>query len=470
MKNFIIVITFLVLTNPGTAQTIEKKLAQAVAQFETDPQLRHAILSVCVTDAATGKQVYAHHAQIGLAPASTQKILTSVAAFDLLGNNFRFATYIGHDTDIKNGELPGDLFIIGKGDPTFGSWRWKSTTDTAILHQLITILQQRGIRKIKGNIWLDDFQFTHQPVPEGWIWQDMGNYYGAGCWSMNWRENQYDLVLASGACCGDLTSIVKTVPELPGLSLTNFIRVDKKGSGDNGYIFTAPYSTVGFTTGTIPAEEKKFTISGSLPYPSKVFARELEQKLGNSGVQFSNKINLYSQFVAEHTPVRRATMILDSIQSPTLDSINYWFLRRSINLYGEALVKMIAYKKTGLGNTDVGVELVKDFWGARGIDKGAINIMDGSGLSPQNRVTTDALVKVLQYARTRPWYASFYKAMPEYNGMKMKSGSVGGARAFTGYHTAKNGKQYTYAIIVNNYDGSSGEVVKKMYKVLDVLK
>ena len=54
--------------------------------------------------------------------------------------------------------------------------------------------------------------------------------------------------------------------------------------------------------------------------------------------------------------------------------------------------------------------------------------------------------------------------------MKMKSGSIGGARAFAGYHTAKDGKQYVFSIIVNNYDGSPVEVVKKMYALLDVLK
>jgi D-alanyl-D-alanine carboxypeptidase/D-alanyl-D-alanine-endopeptidase (penicillin-binding protein 4) len=96
--------------------------------------------------------------------------------------------------------------------------------------------------------------------------------------------------------------------------------------------------------------------------------------------------------------------------------------------------------------------------------------MDGSGLSPQNRVTTYAEVKVLQYARARSWFNAFYDALPEYNSMKMKSGSIGGARAFAGYHTAIDGRQYTFSIIVNNYEGSSGEVVKKMYAVLDVLK
>ena len=71
----------------------------------------------------------------------------------------------------------------------------------------------------------------------------------------------------------------------------------------------------------------------------------------------------------------------------------------------------------------------------------------------------------MQYARSKPWFKSFYNALPEINGIKMKSGSIGGVRSFTGY--AGN---YTFAIVVNNYNGSSGEIVKKMYKLLDILK
>src|SRR6266700_2423804 len=140
-------------------------------------------------------------------------------------------------------------------------------------------------------------------------------------------------------------------------------------------------------------------------------------------------------------------------------------------MYGEALIKPIASKKDDPEFVyRNGVFRVKDFWSRHGIDKAAVNICDGSGLSPQNRVTTDAEVKVLQYAKSRPWFSSFYNALPEFNGMKMKSGAIGGARAFAGYHTAKDGKQYIFSIIVNNFDGASGEIVKKMYRVLDVMK
>jgi D-alanyl-D-alanine carboxypeptidase/D-alanyl-D-alanine-endopeptidase (penicillin-binding protein 4) len=145
-------------------------------------------------------------------------------------------------------------------------------------------------------------------------------------------------------------------------------------------------------------------------------------------------------------------------------------LRKSVNLYGEALVKTIAYEKNGFGSTNDGLRIIKNFWKDKGIDASAINILDGSGLSPQNRITTNALVTVMQYAKSRQWFSSFHNSLPEYNGLKMKSGTIGGAKSFTGYANSKAGEDYTFAIVVNNYFGSAGDIVKKMYKVLDVLK
>ena len=96
--------------------------------------------------------------------------------------------------------------------------------------------------------------------------------------------------------------------------------------------------------------------------------------------------------------------------------------------------------------------------------------MDGSGLSPSNRVTAAALVKVMEYARKRPWFGAFYESLPTFNGLKMKSGTIGGAKSFTGYVKSKSGKQYVFAIVVNNFSGSASEVVGKMYRILDLLK
>ncbi len=95
---------------------------------------------------------------------------------------------------------------------------------------------------------------------------------------------------------------------------------------------------------------------------------------------------------------------------------------------------------------------------------------DGSGLSPLNRVTTHAQVAVLQYAKKQPWFDGYFNAFPEFNGMKVKSGTINDVKGFCGYHTSKEGNQFIFSFLVNNYNGSSSALVQKMYKLMDVLK
>jgi D-alanyl-D-alanine carboxypeptidase/D-alanyl-D-alanine-endopeptidase (penicillin-binding protein 4) len=134
------------------------------------------------------------------------------------------------------------------------------------------------------------------------------------------------------------------------------------------------------------------------------------------------------------------------------------------------LLKTLAYEKAGYGLTDSGVAIIKRFWEDKGFDDNELNIMDGSGLSPQNRVTTHAQVEVLKYANSRDWFPYFYSALPVYNAMKMKSGSIKDVKGFCGYQKSSDGNDYIFSFLVNNYNGHSSSVVNKMYKVLDQLK
>jgi len=284
---------------------------------------------------------------------------------------------------------------------------------------------------------------------------------------LNWNENQYDLVLKPGKSEGDDVSMVDTSMSLNSSSFINLLKTGKASSGDNGYIYLPPYSTNAFVTGTEAAGES-VTISGAIPDPSFQIKNFLQNIFKENHIDCSGSTIVVNEFNTTNTSHPQKT--ITTIYSPSFDSVIYWFLQKSINLYGEALTKTFAFEKTGFGSTEKGVEILKDFWNEQGIEKSAINIIDGSGLSPQNRVTTDALVKVLQYAKTKQWYNSFYNALPTYNGTKMKSGTISGAKAFAGYQTSKNGTAYTFAIIINNFDASQGSIVPKMYKVLDELK
>ncbi|MDB5203868.1 MAG: dacB [Ferruginibacter sp.] len=444
---------------PASSQDLQANLQYAITALENDPQLKHGTIALYVVDRDNGQLVFEKNAQTGMAPASCQKIITSAAAYELLGKGYRYKTLISTNAH-------GDIVFQACGDPTLGSWRWKQTDKPE--QMLADIFRRNNIYKINGDIVVKSNRFAYQPLPDGWIWQDIGNYYGAGAWGLNWHENQYDLNLSSGDKVGSATTILSTTPVNLKTQITNLIVAGAKGSGDNGYIYSAPYQEKIYTTGTIPAGEKKFTISGSMPNPPLYFAQRLQEIFAENKMAFSGKLVAVNPATSPFTETNYR--LIDSIVSPPLDSINYWFLKKSVNLFGEALVKTIALEKEGIGNTDQGVSLIRKFWSTAGIEPSAIKIADGSGLSPGNRVTADALVTVLQFARKADWFSSFYFALPEMNGIKMKDGYINGVRSYAGYIDAKNGKHYSFAFLVNNFDGSAGTVREKMWKVLDLLK
>ncbi len=431
--------------------------------------MKHAIMGLHVVNSKTGRLVYDLNGQVGLAPASTQKIFTAIAALDTLGSHYRYKTPIGFSGQIQGDTLNGNLVVVGYGDPTLGSWRYPNTKMQQVLQSIISAVAAAGIHTINGDIVLDDSKFSYQPVPGGWPWADVGNYYGSGTWALNWNENQYDVILNPGETEGDLVSIASTKPSLLP-TLSNLVTTGPRGSGDNTNIYMAPYATSGLVEGAAPAGEKNFVVSGSIPYPADVLGKAVFDNLVAAGIKVKGHVVTGYQLFVNRRPMPSFSSSLLSIRSPSLDSLVYWFLQKSINFYGETFARTIAFENIGIGSTQEGVDIIRNYWQAKGIEKSSLKMVDGSGLSPQNRVTAAAEVAALQYAKTAGWYSNFYTALPTYNGTKMKSGTIGGVKAYAGYQNAADGNQYTFSIIINNYDGSVENVIQKMYGVLDVLK
>lgn len=468
MRKFLL-LAFVCITINATAQNVVQKLNAAVNNFLQDEQMKHGILSFYVTD-ENGNKIYALNEQYGLAPASTQKIFTAVTAFSLLGKDFNYTTSIGYDGKISDGQLQGNLIIKGDGDPTFGSWRYAQTKPGTILNFIATSIKNAGINFIDGDIILDDAAFEYNPTPGGYMWEDMGNYYGSGSWGINWRENQYDLFLKPGKNLNDTTSIIRTEPPLAVEGFRNFITTADKNSGDNTILYLPPYGQTAFAEGTIPNGVNEFKVTGAVAYSTAQFKNELEDYFSKNNLKVTGSFITGASFIRLNKPIPAIENNIADYHSPALDSITYWFLHKSINLYGECLLKTIGLKESETGSTTDGVYQLKKFWQQNGIDSSAINIYDGSGLSPQNRVTSFAEVNALLYAKKQSWFPAFYDALPVYNGMKIKSGTINSCKAYAGYYTAANGKKYVLSIIVNNYDASQGSITSKLFKVLDALK
>ncbi|WP_294323966.1 D-alanyl-D-alanine carboxypeptidase/D-alanyl-D-alanine-endopeptidase [uncultured Chryseobacterium sp.] len=449
---------FLISTQMVLAQNIAQKLDAATKNLMESSGAVSSNLSFYVSD-ESGNQVYDYQGNKGLSTASTQKIFTAAAALEILGKNYTYKTASAYSGTISNGNLNGNLFISSNGDPTLGSWRYEGYKPENFRQKLMESIKKSGTKKISGDLIVDDSYFDHQTVPGGWPWDDLGNYYGAGVWGINWRENQFDINMSG-------TEFKSFSYPLEGVKWMNDLKAG--GNSDQSLIFTAPHSDVALINGTLPS--KLVTVSGATPNPPLQLGMELKQWLKESGIDFSGKVVTNAQLEIEGKKSLEFPKqnLIFTYESPTLDKIVYWFLRKSINMYGETLVKTLGKEKKGNSSFKTGVAFLKEFWKGKGINPAMINFADGSGLSPQNYVSAKAEVQALLYAKKQPWFEVYYDGFPtQDNGLKMKSGTMRDTKSYAGYHTSKDGKKYVFSIIINNYQGSGGA---ELQKILNVLK
>lgn len=446
-------VIFLLISQCVMSQTIGQKLDTALKSVMKTPQGSVANWSLYVSD-NQGNVVYECNASKGLSTASTQKIFTAAMALETLGSDYLYTTSAAASGNLSEGVLEGNLYLYSTGDPTLGSWRYEGYKPENFLKRLSEAVKNHGISKINGDLVLDDSYFDFQNIPGGWPWNDIGNYYGAGVWGINWRENQFDINMN-----GDQMKGLNI--ELPNVTWVNDIKV--AGTSDKSLVYTAPHLSVAYIQGTLPA--KPMVVSGANPNPVKSLGVEIVEYFKTSGIEFGGKIITISEQRAKgETPTTYPSEnTFFTYTSPSLDKMVHWFLRKSINFYGETFVKTMAKEKKGNPSFSTGMDYMKEFWKGKGINPYMINFADGSGLSPQNYVSAKAEVQALLWAKKQAWYPVYYEAFPvQTNGMKMKSGTIKDVKSFAGYH-----KGYTFSIIVNNYQGNA---VEALYKVLNVLK
>ncbi|MEG2079208.1 D-alanyl-D-alanine carboxypeptidase/D-alanyl-D-alanine-endopeptidase [Chryseobacterium sp.] len=441
------------------AQNINQKLDDATKNLMNSSTAISSNLSFYVAD-ENGNLIYEYQGKKGLSTASTQKIFTAAAALEILGKNYTYKTVTSYSGMISKGNLNGNLIVTSNGDPTLGSWRYEGYKPENFKQKLLDAIKKAGITKISGDLIIDDSYFDHQTVPGGWPWDDLGNYYGAGVWGVNWRENQFDINING-------TDFKNFSYPLEGVKWLNDLKA--AGSSDQSLIFTAPHSNVALINGSLPAG-KVTTVSGSVPNPPLQLGIEIKKWLSDSKIEISGKVFTNSQLEIEgQEPLKTPTKnIIFTYESPTLDKIVFWFLRKSVNMYGENLIKTLGKEKKGNPSFKSGISYLKEFWKSKGIDSAMINFADGSGLSPQNYVSAKAEVQALLYAKKQPWFETYYDGFPtQDNGMKMKSGTMRDTKSYAGYYTSKDGKNYVYSIIINNYQGSGSS---ELQKILNVLK
>ena len=97
------------------------KLLLILSILTGHPNTQDANIGVLICDYHTGDTIDAHRPNAVIPPASTMKLITAATALELWGGDYRIQTPITYSGYIKDGILYGDLFIEGRGDPTFAS-------------------------------------------------------------------------------------------------------------------------------------------------------------------------------------------------------------------------------------------------------------------------------------------------------------------------------------------------------------
>lgn len=464
----------------GQAQS---SLQNAINALANDVSLRHGTLSVSVIDIESGQLVASHEANRSVIPASSLKVLTTATALGLLGENYTFKTELQYDGSISDGVLNGNLYIKGYGDPTLGSDQMEGATSLEnLLLEWNNSIQKAGIRQINGSVVGDASYFESRTIAPSWQWNDIGNYYGAGPLGLNIHENLYYLHFQQTSRLGATPKVAEVSPKIPNLTIHNELRSAGRGTGDNAYIYGAPYSYIRHVRGTIPVGSGIFSIKGSMPDAPLFAADELTKVLQRYGTTVQEAPSSQMTLSTRNMPQRQRTTIFTKY-SPALRDIVKRTNMKSINLYCENFVKTLGAEQQKKGTRDAGLQVIKNFWKNKGLDLNGFYIEDGSGLSARNAVTSYHLAKIMQLAaRDSRIYKALYDSLPVggqsgslkrmFRGtsavgkIRAKSGTLKRVRSFTGYATTRAGKEVAFSIIVNNFSGSGGAMRKKLEKVM----
>jgi D-alanyl-D-alanine carboxypeptidase/D-alanyl-D-alanine-endopeptidase (penicillin-binding protein 4) len=155
----------LTISQPVWGQTKKicpTELEPAINTIVNRPQFQQSRWGILIETLTLGATLYQRDSQYYFIPASTVKLLTTAAALQKLGANFRIRTSV-------YGDNQGNVYIVGRGDP--------SLTETQ-LKNLAQQLKNRGINQINQLIAVDGY-FTGSPIHRSWQWEDIQSGYGA---------------------------------------------------------------------------------------------------------------------------------------------------------------------------------------------------------------------------------------------------------------------------------------------------
>jgi len=459
----------------GKAMTLEARLDALVAQAP----LAKATVGVLVIRASDGSTVYSRGADRLMIPASNQKILTTLASLDRFGPSHRFSTRIWAPAAPDAEGLVDELLVEGGGDPAMNSEDW---------WRLAADLRREGLRGVRGDLRIDDTRFDAPGWHPSWG-RISARAYHAPVGALTANYGSFFVSIWPRNAVGEPVR-VDIDPPVDYLRIRNRARTASRKSRARLSVDRAQ----GQKTGG-PADEV-VRVDGFARIGDGVdrFPRSVLDPGLYAGSLLAYQLDANGIFVEGE--VRRAPrgeqtfeLILDrpgrSVAEATALCMKY-----SNNSIAETLIKNLgAWAGTSLdgepnqqGEWVGGIRALRGRLGALGMDLGDANIVDGSGLSIQNRLTPRMLVEALAVGRSSFRIgAEFVASMPiaELDGtlekrlhggkgrIRAKTGLLSDASvtALSGYAERADGETLIFSILVNGHSGRSGAAMDAVDRV-----
>jgi len=426
------------LGTPNLAE-LRHRLAAVVAAA------RGARIGIHVRDLGSGAAVFDHHGDERYNPASNQKLVTAIAAVELLGPQYRFATRV-----LRSGD---QLVLVGEGDPSL---------QLPDLHALASALVAAGAHHGVRGIIIDDTAFSPERHGPGYTADGEGVSYMAPSGALSLAFNTAVATIRPTAP-GEPASVDLSPPG-DHLRITGRIRtgrgrtlaVDSHEQGEH---------TIFAVDGTILAGHAPVTIRRRVADPGlftgHAFAEVLRQVAGDEAplpVRRGQAIPTSATLVATHESAPLAEVLASS-------------LKFSNNFTSEQVLRTLGWRLSGEpGSWTHGRAAVLAAWTALGQDPADLEFENGAGLSRSGRVSPRALVSLL--ARTReegtpaaalmPTMASaggegtLRRRLTASDGrVRGKTGTISGVSALSGVAASADGRAALGFSVLINGDGAA---------------
>jgi len=485
-KLFGLILLFTIAFQPLSAQNKLNLNAfqKHVEQLKTtDNDLKHALWSVSVADAATGKFLFEHNSNFSLMPASNMKIVTTGVGLFLLGADYRFKTKLEYTGVITDSILNGNIYIVGGGDPSLGSAIYANTAPDSVFLQWGGAIRGLGIKQINGTIIGDTRFFDDENRFSSWEIDDIGTDYGAGVSGIQFIDNICRLYIQSASRIDEKPNLVRVEPYIPEIAWENHLTSTAAGQASDITVYSSPYSSKALLFGSFPINSQSRTMSVAIPNTAQTCVWHFNQYLNRNGISTSNRTDVLERRTPDLNKDERNCFY--TYYSPAYTEIINETNKSSNNSFAETILKTIGAEFGGDGTIYAGRRLLAEKLKELKIPTDGFRQSDGSGLSRHGLVTTKFLCNYLSMLYNSDVYADFVKSLPvagvdgtmrnmlkntaaEKN-VKAKSGTLSSVRAYSGYVTTKSGKDLCFSFVFNHFTCREAVITQKLEKLMTLL-